>query len=202
MSTLKDKFYNFLNNTDPVWVQTESRMKRFTLTLKKSCFDFWSNFPKNRRTEGNLKPSYGLNLIDLHWQNTWTVWEPRLRIVPEDPIKNRGRRKATLPGGSWGPSSGARPRIKARWAAVGRVNHKAWLDTARRSYVAEKWPHSFFRLCPPRHTQKKTLGSGALPESWQWRQRAAEFYDYFIDIFTKSIQTLKGHHLYTVIVNC
>ncbi len=113
---------------NPEWKCSHWLWKRAVLIFDQT------NFPKNRGTEGNLKPSYGLNLIDLHWQNT-LVWEPRLRIVPEDPIKNRGRRKVTLPGGTWEPSSGARPRIKARWAAVGRVNHKAWLDTARRSYV-------------------------------------------------------------------
>ncbi len=47
-----------------------------------------------------------------------------LRIVPEEPKKNRGRSTVTLPGGSVGPSFGARLVRRAREGLVDRFAMK------------------------------------------------------------------------------
>lgn len=54
-----------------------------------------------------------------------------LTMVPTDPMKNRGHRNLTLPGGTSGPLSGARSRQRAHQRPPGgQVCHRAWLGTA------------------------------------------------------------------------
>ncbi|XP_078129435.1 FERM domain-containing protein 6 isoform X2 [Sander vitreus] len=65
-------------------------------------------------------------------------WQEEDKEWFKNPMKNRGRDEVTLPGGSPGPPSGARPRWRARQrASGGRVCHGARSGTARKSYVAD-----------------------------------------------------------------
>ncbi|KAJ7995721.1 hypothetical protein DPEC_G00247530 [Dallia pectoralis] len=105
----------------------------------------------------NLSGNHHLNVVERfvcpYEPEGWVVWSfmllvgfpkasglrrgARQRMVHQDPMKDRGKRSETLPGGSPGPPSGARPRRRARKrASGGRVCQGARPGTARTRYVA------------------------------------------------------------------
>ena len=56
----------------------------------------------------------------------WSQVRGQTKYGSKYPMRNRGVRRETLPGGSPGPTTGARPRRRAEQVPGGRVCHRAW----------------------------------------------------------------------------